>query len=250
MGTKCPKLAGQALYAKAKTIESISTYVFPLDNRNFSEHSMYQLVFHRPLKIGLALLMIFLFGCTSTQVPQQEIDRQAHQSKLADYDHWVMKGRMAFKSPEEKFSAYMNWEQQEQVFQLNLNSFIGTSLMQMEGYPGFAKLEADDKVYTDKNASLLIKRITGWNIPVEKLALWVKGQVEEEDNVTVDQFGLVTSLEPQCENCTRWRLDYSKYKLVNDLWLPHQIELQNMTQKENQIKIRISSWQNSSGKEK
>jgi len=193
-------------------------------------------------KLILSLAFVYLTGCSTTQVPQQEIDRQQHQLKLSQFNHWNVKGRLAFKSPDEKFSAYINWEQQQDNYSLNLNSFIGTSLMKMEGYPGYASLKADDNVYTDTNASHLINRITGWNIPVEKLALWVKGQYEMQDSVTVDEYGLAQTLQPKCNDCQQWRLDFSKYKLVNEIWLPHQIVLNNTKKTDNQIKIRINSW--------
>lgn len=194
-------------------------------------------------RLLLCLGVVYLTGCTTTQLPQQEIDRQQHQIQLNQLNHWIVKGRLAFKSPDEKFSAYLNWQQQQDSYSLNLNSFIGTSLMKMEGYPGYSKLQADDNIYTDTNASLLIKRITGWNIPVEKLALWVKGQYEKQDHVDVDEYGLVQVLQPKCKDCQQWRLTYSKYKLIDDIWLPHQIELNNTAQTGNQIKIRINSWQ-------
>lgn len=195
------------------------------------------------IKLTLALAVIYLAGCSTTQVPQQEIDRQQHQLKLSQFSHWNVKGRLAFKSPDEKFSAYLNWEQQQDSYSLNLNSFIGTSLMKMQGYSGYAQLEADDYVYTDTNASHLVTRITGWNIPVEKMALWVKGQYEQQDKVIVDEYGLAKILLPKCKDCQQWQLTYSKYKLIDEIWLPHQIVIDNTLQTENQIKIRINSWQ-------
>ena len=194
-------------------------------------------------RLMLVSAIVYLAGCSTTGIPQQEIDRQQHQLKLSQFDHWTVKGRLAFKSPDEKFSAYLNWEQQQDHYLLNLNSFIGTSLMKMAGSPGFSRLEADDNIYTDTNASQLINRITGWNIPVEKLAKWVKGQYDNSDKVSVNEYGLAQRLQPVCKDCQQWQLSYSKYKLIDDLWLPHEIELNNTYTTDNQIKIRINSWQ-------
>lgn len=192
---------------------------------------------------GFLLLISLLAGCVSPPKPQQEIDRDNHQAQLAQFTHWQIKGRLAFKSSEEKFSASLKWDQKDLVYKLNLTSMIGTSLMKMEGQPGFSKLIADDKEYTDRNASRLVKRVTGWNIPVERLSVWVKGQHQAKDQISFDEYGLITSMQPQCKGCQAWQLNYSKYAQVEGIWLPHQIELMNIEQPDNQIKIRIHTWQ-------
>ncbi|WJG11314.1 lipoprotein insertase outer membrane protein LolB [Aliiglaciecola sp. LCG003] len=196
--------------------------------------------------VGLAIgiiCVLLLNGCASKRIQNQSVDSVAHQQALSEFNHWKIKGRMAFKSADEKFSAYVRWEQLDQQYDLQLNTFIGTTLMSMEGYPGYAKLEADDKTYTDVNASDLIQRITGWNIPVAKLSMWVKGQHSDQESIIYDDLGLVNQLVSKCKRCSPWILTYSKYKLVDELLLPHQIELVNRKDKQNQIKIKITSWQ-------
>lgn len=191
----------------------------------------------------ILLFIALIAGCTTLPPSNQTVDSIAHQQQLAQISHWKIKGRLAFKSPEEKFSAYLHWQQQNQEFNLQLNTFIGTTLVSMEGYPGFASLEADNKTYSDRNASELIRRVTGWNIPVEKLAIWVKGQHTNKDSVVYDEFGRVESLTANCQGCEGWMLTFAKYKLFDGIPMPHQISLTNSLEPANQVKIRVTSWQ-------
>lgn len=194
-------------------------------------------------RAAFLFLCAVLAGCASLPQSIQTVDSIAHQQQLEQLSHWKIKGRLAFKSPEEKFSAYLHWQQRDQTFDLQLNTFIGTTLVSMQGYPGFASLEANDKTFSDRNASELIKRVTGWNIPVESLALWVKGQHTQDDSVVYDEFGRVKSLTARCNGCAGWLLNFSNYRTVDDIPMPHQIELINQQDQSNQVKIKVTSWQ-------
>lgn len=190
--------------------------------------------------------MLGLTGCTSLPKDPIEINKNEHQIKLAEYEQWKIRGRLAFKSPEEKnFSASLNWQQQKTSFTLRLSSVIGTSLMKMRGRPGFAELQADDKTYTDTDASALIRRVTGWNIPISNFSSWIKGQVKPGDYAEWDQIGLVRKLSPLCQGCEEWTISFSHYKQKDDVWLPHEVRLNNKLKPGNNIKIRISSWNKS-----
>lgn len=188
------------------------------------------------------LLLLLLSGCTTPPKPVETVNTSNHQLKLANWDKWQINGRMAFKSSEDKFSANLRWQQDKQEYAVKFTSTLGISLMEMQGSSHYATLTADDETYRDSNASDLIKRITGWNIPIQQLPTWIKGQYLDNDQPQLDSNGLVATLIPVCHNCDQWQIKYSKYRLVDEIWLPHQIELKNQVVKENQIKIRISSW--------
>ena len=205
-----------------------------------------QVVFMSLSRTLLLFLLIAVLGACSTtksRLPAQgSLNQAQHQLDLAQLQNWQVEGRMAFKSSQEKFSANINWRQDKDQYDIKLTTFIGTSIMHMQGQPGLVKLEADDKSYQDSDASVLIHSITGWNIPVENLAAWLKGQVEMKDRVVFSSEGLLQELLPRCIDCQHWKIEYSAYKQVDSYWLPHQIKLNNLVQSDNQIKIRIKQW--------
>lgn len=196
------------------------------------------------LHSGIVLLVIlFLSACAAPPPSPENIEISGHQAKLTEFVNWKIRGRLAFKSETEKFSTYMNWQQSENAFELKLSSTLGITLLEMQSDENITKLEADDKEYQGQNASQLIRRVTGWNIPMTSLPLWIKGQVEPSDQVEWNDNGLVQQLVPVCFDCGQWQISFSRYKQQGDLWLPHQITLQNQQQAGNTIKIRITSWQ-------
>lgn len=187
------------------------------------------------------IFIIFLAGCATPPKPTVSLNSSAHQSSLAQLDHWLIKGKLGFKGPEKKQSANFRWQQTPQQYQLNLTSIIGTSLLNMQGNEDGVTLVADDETYQDPDPSHLIWRVTGWQIPVEKLRLWIKGQHEKNDRVLISEQGWISQLQPICDNCQSWLINYDNYKLVNNIWLPHKMVLHN-SRNNSQLLIRINEW--------
>ena len=225
------------MYAKAKSIESIHLNVFT-----------YKLIFPTVFFMKSRFLFVFLLvvlllnGCATRPPPPERVETNALQQKLDQFNAWQLRGRLAFKSEQEKFSANLNWQQIDDTYQVKLTSFIGTTLLEMQGAPGEALILADDQEYRDIDGQRLIHQITGWNIPINKLPLWIKGQFAPGDAVIFDKQGLVQTLTTGCLFCDRWKISFQKYQQLDDLWLPHQVTLVNQDAPDNQIKIRINTW--------
>jgi outer membrane lipoprotein LolB len=169
------------------------------------------------------------------------MDNRQHQAKLADFTHWQINGRMAFKNPQEKFSANLFWQQNDDTYQLKLGTMFGISLLAMQGDAQSVELEADDQHYQDTDASHLIWRITGWDIPVSHFNRWIKGLTRPEDQALYSEQGWLSQLIPGCTTCDGWQIDYTNYQRVDNLWLPHHVELTHRVL-HNQIVIRINKW--------
>jgi outer membrane lipoprotein LolB len=233
------------LYAKGKTIESNVTCMFLLLNRFFHFKSVIQTVLVSRLNIKQTLftliLIFFMAGCATAPKPTVSLNSAAHQLSLKQQDHWLIKGKLGFKSLKKKQSANFRWQQTQDHYQLNMTSIIGTSLLNMQGDDGGVTLIADDETYQDSDPSHLIWRVTGWQIPVEKLRFWIKGQYHTNDQVIISEQGWVSQLKPICNNCENWLINYNNYKLVDNIWLPHKVVLNNKLNN-SQLLIRVNSW--------
>jgi outer membrane lipoprotein LolB len=190
--------------------------------------------------LTLALAFI-LASCAAPPQPTVNLNSSAHQLSLEQQQHWMIKGKLGFKSPEKKQSAYLRWQQAPQKYKLNLTSIIGTSLLNMQGDVEGVTLITDDKTYQDSDPSHLIWRVTGWQIPVEKLRFWIKGQHQKNDQVLTSEQGWVSQLRPMCANCKNWLINYDNYKLVDDVWLPHKVVLHNDLNN-SQLLIKVNQW--------
>jgi outer membrane lipoprotein LolB len=208
---------------------------------------VYMLLRANPLKksylrwLLASVLSFALIGCATQQTPLSAIDEVAHQQVLAKLENWQIKGKMGLKSPDKKQSANFRWQQKTDQYQLNLTSIIGTSLLSVRGNKGSVRLTIDDNSYQDTDPSQLIKRMTGWQIPVKGIQSWVKGQYNPADKVRLSEQGWLTQMQPACDNCKNWLINYAHYKLVDNVWLPHQIKLHNNTNN-SQLIIRVNTW--------
>jgi outer membrane lipoprotein LolB len=191
--------------------------------------------------LSVLILILFLAGCATSPQPIVSLNSSAHQLSLKQQDHWLIKGKLGFKSPEKKQSANFRWQQIQQQYQLNMTSIIGTSLLNMKGDEEGVTLITDDETYQDSDPSYLIWRVTGWQIPVEKLRFWIKGQHQRNDKVMTSEQGWVSQLQPICNNCENWLINYDNYKLVDEVWLPHKVVLDNSLNN-SQLLIRVNKW--------
>ena len=196
----------------------------------------------RVKQIIYSVIFAFLmFGCASPPAPIVQLNPANHQISLKQQQNWQINGKIGFKGPEKKQSANLRWLQQQDHYQLNLTTVIGTSLLSLKGHSDTVTLVADDQVYQDTDASRLIWRVTGWQMPVEQLRFWIKGQHQKLDKVLLSEQGWVSQLTPNCKNCADWLITYDSYKLVDSTWLPHKVILKN--QKNNsQLLVRIDEW--------
>lgn len=187
------------------------------------------------------ILVLLMVGCASPTMPTVHLNSANHQLALKQHQNWLIKGKIGFKSPTKKQSANFRWDQQQDHYQLNLTTIIGTSLLNLKGEDGAVELVTDEQSYYDTDPARLIWRVTGWNIPVKQLRYWIKGQHQNKDKVLLSEQGWVSQLKPICNNCDGWLILYDNYKIVKTTWLPHKVVLKNQ-QNNSQLLIKINEW--------
>lgn len=191
--------------------------------------------------LAVVLFSLVFVSCSNSPPAIVDLNSQQHQAALANLSHWQIRGKFGFKGPEKKQSASISWEQNLDAYQLSLNSILGTSILSMQGNEQGASLTADDETYTGTNASELIWQITGWNLPVEQLPVWIKGQSLPQDKVVLGEQGWITQLQPGCISCSGWLINFSDYAKITQLWLPHKIVLLHKANQV-QITIKVNTW--------
>lgn len=168
-------------------------------------------------KFWLVILIgILISGCTHRQpkaplISQNWVD---HKSKVEAINNWQATGKLAVKVPNDGGSANLKWLQTGSAYQIDLNGPFGSGKVTINGLPNSVTLsEAGQTPQPAKTAEELIRKNTGWNIPVTQLAFWVRGLPDPNSKVThftPNAQGLIGELEQ-----LGWKVSYGEYISVN-----------------------------------
>lgn len=187
-------------------------------------------------QIIILLLLAILAGCAVK--PNTEISTVTANLTLPR--QWTIEGRIAFKTPEDKFSASMQWQQNQEDYQLRLSKLIGGTLLLLESQNDSVVLEFDGKTYQDYNAERLLWRVTGWTLPVADFKYWIAGTLNPQSPPPSALKQDETSRLWAFTSADNWQVQYKNYKVFSGRAMPH-----NLTIKKDgiELKLRVSDWQ-------
>ena len=157
------------------------------------------------------------------------------RQKLNSITNWSISGKLAIITPEKKGSARIRWQQHGDDFDLNLSSVIGTRIMEMHKN-GQQVLIIDDKgrQYYGTKPEELVYRLTGWQMPVTQLPVWIKGLPGDSDyDISTD--GQLKSIKAQ-----NWQMDYQSYQDVSGWMMPEKI---TFTGPQTELRLAINEWE-------
>ncbi|KTF14743.1 outer membrane lipoprotein LolB [Pseudoalteromonas sp. H105] len=191
------------------------------------------------IRLYLILLTFFLFlsGCAHRIDPQTRL-YDNWKVKLSTQETWKVEGKLAFISPDERQSANLNWQQQGDLNQLVLTTFLGIRILELAHDEHNAKLEFDNEMYQDASASRLLQQLTGFTIPIEDADNWLKGTVTN-DTLRVDELGRAQIVTWQSKNGQKWEITYGDYQQYAGYWLPKKLTLKH---KKIKLKIQLYRW--------
>jgi outer membrane lipoprotein LolB len=205
------------------------------------------------LPVVMVLLTLLLSGCgalrprpsaaevaevveVSAAAREAEVARQAW---LAAHRHWSLAGRAAVSKGRNGGSGRVDWQQQDAHYRIQLSapvsrqswvldgdSVAGTGRLQgLEGGPR----EADD-------AEQMLLAATGWQIPVNQLSGWLRGEVSDAVSVDLDAEGRPLRLRQQ-----GWEVDFQQWYPAQEgrPALPRRIEARNGDAK---VRLLVDQW--------
>lgn len=211
--------------------------------------------FHRIT--SLFFIALFMVGCTSIPEQPTSVEWQAHSYQLSQIQSYRASGKLGYISPEQRQSLNFTWTHSESSSQLRLTTFLGQTALNLTVSKNGAKVVTyDDQVFTHKSATVLVKQLTGLQIPVQHLPKWLLALPEQADTYQLNDItSTLDSLTKQVNGDT-WTIDFSKYqdielpkkiiesslsnnKDVTTIPLPSRLSFQ---QNSNKINIVISKW--------
>lgn len=191
------------------------------------------------------LLLPFLFtGCA--QLPDTELTPQSswdtQQLKLEQLTHWSLSGKLAVITPDERNSVNIHWQQSAQDFHIRLTTFLGMSVLEIQkSQHQTTVIDADGKHYISDDAEQLVEKLSGMEIPIRQLQQWIKGNPSTASYQLGDNRQVSHLLGGDHQNGF-WSIDYSDYRTINTINLPHKLQL---SRDDLRLKFAISKWKTS-----
>ncbi len=190
-------------------------------------------------------LFILLSGCSTTPESPEitgELTDDQYQQQLSQLSNWQFKGKLAFITPKERQSANVLWQtHNQQLEKLSLSTFLGINILELEKQPNDYVIHVDDESHHGTNLSYLIWQLTGLTLPVNALNDWLKARPHiANDQLIYDQNNIYPSGLISDFNQQQWQVKYRQYRPVNQIMLPHKIDI---TQGQLSIKLQINRWE-------
>jgi outer membrane lipoprotein LolB len=170
---------------------------------------------------GLLPFLLLLGACATAPsarapaVPAAEAERQQAQRReaLEALPAWSLQGRVAITSGQKGGSGRLEWSQQDGDYRVSLSAPVTRQSWSLAAHPdGGAVLEGvEGGPRHGADASLLLREATGWEIPVQELAWWVRGL--ETPGAAGVEYGPDGRLQRM--RASGWDIEYQE-------WLPPQ----------------------------
>lgn len=189
----------------------------------------------------MLLCCLFLAAC-SVKPPHKLTDIDVSQASEANA--WEIQGKLAFRSNADKFSTNLFWFHDNTFNQphddLKLTTVIGTTVLSLTSQYGLTSIDVQGKTYTDRDPQQLISRVSGMQIPLNKLPLWITGQVTPDDEVLeYNSDGTIKAFTSK-DMGEDWQVKFISYQQQSGASVPRLLQIDRA---DVQIKIQINQWQ-------
>jgi outer membrane lipoprotein LolB len=132
----------------------------------------------RALLLGAFLLVLSACAPAPVRMPAAADDAaQARREQvLAAQTDWSFSGRLAVSQGDSGGSARIDWSQRGADFDIRLAAPITRQSWRLTRTGGLARLEGlSGGTREGTDAEALLAEATGWHLPVDRLAAWVRG---------------------------------------------------------------------------
>ena len=120
-------------------------------------------------------LLLWLAGCSTLQ-PPAPAPLPALDGPLLD--NWALQGKLGIRQGQRADSATLNWQQQQQHYEIRLSGPLGQGAVAISGEPNQVQMvisgEAEPILATTPEQ--LMQSQLGWSLPLSQAHYWVQGR--------------------------------------------------------------------------
>jgi outer membrane lipoprotein LolB len=189
---------------------------------------------YKPLFLNVffvPVLLLMLEGCVSMlPVPTTP-------------DEFSLRGKVAVRDGEERFSASILWLQRGNSFEIDLWGPLGQGRVQLvKNGEQLVLRNGQGETLTEGDAETVMRRHLGWSLPIDVLPAWVQGrtlaEVASEELIYGDKGELMTFRQLD------WRVRLDHYRTLEGVagsrYLPGRITAEKDTAR---LRLVITEWQ-------
>ncbi|THB70022.1 MAG: outer membrane lipoprotein LolB [Gammaproteobacteria bacterium] len=199
----------------------------------------------QPLLILVIISTIFS-GCTTVpqpkRKPEEVLSLYLHRKAAVDIiKKWNINSRAGFSTANDSGSVSMLWKQKDAAYHISLIAPLGQGRLDLYGEDTNVVLKTSDgKTLYGESAQELIKRATGFTVPVANLEYWIKGLpgTSKVESLSYNNDGTIASMQQ-----SGWDIKYLDYQTFDQIskqtMLPRKLQAINGNLK---IKIVIKEW--------
>lgn len=181
----------------------------------------------------------------AASAPLGEAARQADAARtawLAAHPNWSFQGRVAITKGRNGGSGRIDWAQQQRQYRIELSAPVTRQSWRLSGdSQGGGRLEGlEGGPRAGEDAQQVLREATGWEIPVNLLPDWVRGQVAV-DAAAPEQVGYDAEGRLQALRQMGWEIQFQEWYPPSDgrPALPRRIEARNGDAK---VRLLLDQW--------
>lgn len=146
-------------------------------------------------RLAVGLLVALLAGCGG----------QGIRPGVDDQRHWQLSGKIGLRGPNLAESAYLNWRQCGEDYDVRISGPLGQTVARIEGRGAMLTVSVNgrDPVTTAEPEQLLQEQL-GWSVPLRALRYWVRGEAAPGGGAAIDG----PQSQPQSLRQFGWQVNY------------------------------------------
>lgn len=183
------------------------------------------------LLTGPALLAVLLTISACTSLTGGKPAPIAEFAGNSSVQQWQLRGKIGIRNSRRANSAYLNWQQCDQRFDIRLSGPLGQGAAHLYGDNRSVTLaDGESEPITAAEPEQLLYRQLGWQIPVSQLHYWVRGiPAPGQDYVATDN-GFQQA---------GWQLSYRGLSDTGNYQLPSRVIAEHPRLK---VTLILSNW--------
>lgn len=180
------------------------------------------------------LLIMFAYACITLFTGCSNISEQNllnRRLSLANLNQATASGKIAIKETKNRLSSNFYVELNQNGYELTLNGITGSTILRLTSTnDGATIIDQDGNVYHGLDAEELVKKLTGLNIPCNKLPDIIKGTLYSGNQTTQKLDEIVLA---------EYTITYNSFTTQGSYTLPQRITI---TGNNTKIRINITKW--------